>query len=163
MKKLLVLSGLLVLLSLTGCATMSPDDIKNIPVFDKIYYVIFEGTPTISDPDIRYGETLTIGRVLDQKPGGNNLLVARISIPPAYTDIIKKSTVFYANDGKLYYDTVGESSEVLPEGGKILGFTGKTGLYWFKTKNKLKTTSDTVINKAQELYNSATTGGTPSN
>ncbi|HAO20981.1 MAG: hypothetical protein BWK80_07640 [Desulfobacteraceae bacterium IS3] len=153
MKRSLI--ALLIFMAMTaGCSRLSPEGV-NLPVFDKIYYVVFEGKPELSKGTVYYGDALEIGKILSQQPGANNLYVAKISILNKYNDMMKDTAVFYAGDGKMMYDSVGEVGKPLTEGAKILGFTGKTGVLWFKTKSKVKSLSEAAVNKAQDLYNKA--------
>ncbi|MEE9337900.1 MAG: hypothetical protein V3U87_07450 [Methylococcaceae bacterium] len=48
--------------------------------------------------------------------------------------MILSNTVLVVIDGRLKTDTVGKTCEPLSEGERLLGFTGKTKLLWFKTK-----------------------------
>lgn len=136
-----------------GCATTTPDKMREL-VFDKIYYVVFEGKPKIVNDKVWYGETMEIGKILDQKPS-NDLFVATISIYYKHNDLMKDNVVFYVSGDKLTYETVAETGKPLEEGAKILGFTGKTSLWMFKTKSAIKNFSDAAMTKAQELYNKA--------
>jgi ribosomal protein S28E/S33 len=138
-----------------GCSSLSMDTVKNIPIIDhKIYNVIFEDKPTITAKEV-YAGTTEIGKVLDETAASGNLTVVKISVQNEHEHFMRSNVVFYVSEGRLELDTVGDIGEALSEGAKILGFTGKTGLYWFKTKSKVKSLSDSAKSKAEELYNRA--------
>lgn len=150
-----LLIGLFTLLSLAGCAAKK--DLRQVSIpQDKIYSVIFEGQPNIADKKLM-SANVQIGDVLQQTPNGTDLTVVKVSVQEDYTPTIQANTVFVVSDGHLTYDTVGEGSEALPEGGRILGFTSKAKLIWFKTKSKMTGLSQATKEKAEQLYKQATT------
>ncbi len=134
-----------------GCATQSPMNTP-LPEFDKVFYVMFEDNPELASNDI-YLKGMKIGDIISQKSAGEDVHVAKISIDPKYDDLMKDNVIFMVDDGRLEYDTVDEEGQDLNEGAKILGFTGKTSLYWFRTKNKVRNVSNAAVEKAEELYN----------
>lgn len=148
MKKILVIS-MFAFLALTGCASKNTKEAV-IPQ-DKIYTVIFEGDPEITDKRVMSSAS-QIGDVLQETPNGSDLTVVKISIYEAHTPMIQSNTVFVATNGYLKSDTVGKMGESVPEGGRLLGFTGKTKLLWFKTKSKVTGLSKATKNKVAELY-----------
>ncbi len=142
--------GLFALLIISGCASKSAKEAV-IPQ-DKIYNVIFEGDPEITDKRI-ISSGIQIGDVLTETPNGSDLTIVKISVKEAYTPQIRSNTVFVVENGYLKTDKVGESAEAAQEGDRLLGFTGKTKLLWFKTKAKISGLSKAAKNKAAELYN----------
>ncbi len=82
----------------------------------------------------------------------DKIVVITIKITNKYKELIKDNGVFYVDEGKLIYETVGDSSSLLQPKSKILGFATKTDFLWFKTKYVLKDFTKTAINKAEELY-----------
>ncbi len=142
--------GLVAFLFVSGCASKNAKEAA-IPQ-DKIYNVIFEGDPEITDKRVM-SAGLQIGDVLLETPSGSDLTVVKISIREAYTPQIRSNTVFVVDNGYLKTDKVGESTEPALEGDRLLGFTGKTKLLWFKTKAKISGLSKAAKNKAAELYN----------
>jgi len=150
MKKILVMS-LLVVLTLSGCASKNTQQAA-IPQ-DKIYTVIFEGDPDITDKRVMSALNTKIGDVLVETPGRSDLTLVKISIDEAYTPQIQSNTVFVVTDGYLKTDSVGEKGEPVSEGERLLGFTGQAKLLWFKTKSKVSGLSAATKNKAAELYN----------
>ncbi len=142
-------------LAAAGCSSLSMDTVKDIPVIDhKIYNVIFEDKPTITAKEV-YAGTVEIGKVLSETAASDNLTVIKISVQNEHEHFMKSNVVFYVSEGRLELDSVGDIGEPLSEGAKLLGFTGKTGLYWFKTKTAVKNFSGAAKNKAEELYNRA--------
>ncbi len=139
-----------------GCSYLSMETVKNIPVIDhKIYNVIFENKPTVTIKEV-YAGAVEIGKVLSETGASDNLTVIKISVQNEHDHFMKTNVVFYVSEGRLELDTVGDDTgEPLSEGAKILGFAGKTGLYWFKTKSAVKSVSGAAANKAEELYNRA--------
>lgn len=138
-----------------GCSSLSMDTVKNLPIIDhKIYNVVFEDKPTITAKEV-YAGTTEIGKVLDETAASGNLTVIKISVQNEHEHFMRSNVVFYVSEGRLELDTVGDIGESLSEGAKILGFTGKTGLYWFKTKSKVKSLSDSAKSEAEDLYNRA--------
>ena len=134
-----------------GCATMSPDRIDQIPEFDKVYYVVFENNPKLNSDDI-YLKGLNIGEVISQKEGPDDLQVMKISIHEKYNELMMDNVAFLVSDGRLEYETISDEGAPLDEGAKLLGFHGRTGLYWFKTKSTVKNASQAAMEKAEELY-----------
>jgi len=153
MKKVLVMS-LFVFLTLSGCASKNVNEAV-IPQ-DKIYSVIFEGNPEITDKRIMSSSGTQIGDVLLETPGNSNLTQVKISIKEEHMALIQSNTVFVVNNGYLKTDIIGKTGEPLSEGERLLGFTGKTKLLWFKTKAKVSGLSQAAKNKAEALYQKAT-------
>lgn len=152
MKKILVMS-LFAFLTLSGCASKDINE-ADIPQ-DNIYSVIFEGDPEITDKQVMSSSGGKMGDVLLETPGNSNLTQVKISISEEHTPLILSNTVFVATKGHLKMDTVGKVGEPISEGDRILGFTGKTKLLWFKTKAKVSGLSTAAKNKAAELYSRA--------
>lgn len=150
MKKILVMS-LFVFLTLSGCASKSTKQAA-IPQ-DKIYTVIFEGDPEITDKRVLSASGTKIGDILLETPSSSDLTLVKISIEEAHVPQILSSTVFVVTKGYLQSDTVGDAGKPVSEGARLLGFTGKTKLLWFKTKAKVSGLSTATKNKAAELYN----------
>jgi hypothetical protein len=149
MKKVLVMS-LFAFLTLTGCASK---DVKETAIpQDKIYNVIFEGDPEITDKRVM-ASGIKIGDVLLETPSNSDLTLVKISVNEEHTPLILSNTVFVVTDGFLNSETVGKTGEPVSEGGRLLGFTGKTKLLWLKTKAKVTGLSKATKNKAAELYN----------
>ncbi len=142
--------GLVGFLFLSGCSSKNAKEAA-IPQ-DKIYSVVFEGDPEITDQRVMSGG-IQIGDVLLETPSGSDLTVVKISIKEAYTPQILSNTVFVVENGYLKTDKVGESTEPALEGDRLLGFTGKTKLLWFKTKAKVSGLSKAAKSKVAELYN----------
>jgi hypothetical protein len=153
MKKILVMS-VFVFLTLAGCASKNVNDAV-IPQ-DKIYSVIFEGDPDITDKRVMSSSGIQIGDVLLETPGNSNLTQVKISIKEDHLSLMQSNTVFVVTNGYLKTDTVGKTGEPLSEGERLLGFTGKTKLVWFKTKAKVSGLSKAAKNKAEALYQKAT-------
>lgn len=139
------------LIPLAGCAILSPDKIDRLPEFDKVFYVIFEDEPKIDGKDI-YLKGLKIGDISSQKEGPDDLYVLKITIFEKYDELMKDNVAFLATGGKLEYETIADTGEPLAEGAKLLGFHGRTGLYWFKTKSTVQSASQAAMEKAEELY-----------
>ncbi len=149
MKNLLVIS-LFALLIFSGCASKNTNEAA-IPQ-DKIYTVIFEGDPEITDKRVLSSSGVKIGDVLMETPSSSDLTLVKIAIEEPHSDQIQSNTVFVVNEGYLKSDSVGAKGEAVSEGERLLGFTGKTRLLWFKTKSKVSDLSNATKNKASELY-----------
>jgi len=125
---------------------------------DKTYYVVFEERPVILNEKV-FSKGSEIGKIesqeLKQTDKGNLMVMLEISVEKEYENLMKDNAVFYVDNGKLIYETVGETGKSLPGKSKILGFKGKTAFYIFKAKNKLKNLSETAVQKAEELYNNS--------
>jgi len=125
---------------------------------DKTYYVVFEDRPVILNEKV-FSEGFEIGKIESQKlkqaDNGSMMIILEISIEKEYENLMKDNVVFYVDNGKLVYDTIGDTGEPLSRKSKILGFKGKTAWYIFKAKNKLKNLSEITVKKAEELYNKA--------
>ncbi len=123
---------------------------------DKTYYVIFEDRPVILNEKV-FSKGFEIGKIESQKlkqaDNGSIVIILEISVEKEYENLMKDNVVFYVDNGKLIYDTIGDTGEPLSRKSKILGFKGKTTWYIFKAKNKLKNLSEITVKKAEELYN----------
>jgi hypothetical protein len=134
-----------------GCAPFSTESVTELPDFDRVYYVIFQENPGLENDDI-FVKTLRIGKVIGQKATGEGVDVAKISIDAKYADLMRDNVVFTVEDGHLEYETVGGNGAPLGEGAKILGFPSRTGFYWFKAQNSVRSVSRAAMEKAEELY-----------
>lgn len=151
MRKLLII-GIAALLN--GCTTTSPTTVLDNVTTDKVYNVVFEGSPDLSGKRVLASE-LEIGEVLTSSEKNGGVTVAKISILSDYDDLMNSNTVFVANDGMLVHEAVGEAGDQLNEGDKIMGFTSRAKLVWYKTKIKVQDAASYTKEKAQQLYNKA--------
>ena len=151
MQKLLILT-LAVLLH--GCATTSSTTMLEDVATDKVYNVVFEGSPDLSGKRVMASE-LKIGEVLTSSEKNGGITVAKISIDSDYDDLMNANTIFVASDGMLVHEVLGEDTARLNEGDKVLGFTSKAKMVWHKTKLKVQDATNFTKQKAQELYKKA--------
>ncbi len=152
MKRFVLVLAFFPVMVMMACSPLTMENVRDIPVFQKMFYVVFEKKPEITDKGV-YASDFEIGSISSQNPGPDNMVIAKIFVQNEHADLIRDNVVFYVSEGKLMLETVGESGTPLKEGDKLLGFKGKTSLYWFKTKNKVKNASNAAVNKARELYN----------
>lgn len=152
MKRFILAAILLSITMILGCSTLSLENVKDIPVFTKTYYVVFEDKPNVTNEGV-YANDFEIGKIASQKPGSEEMVIITISVQNEHNHLMKDNVVFYVANGRLEYDTVGDTGTPLSEGAKMLGFSGKTALYFFKTKYTIKNISNTAVDKAEELYN----------
>lgn len=153
MKNILVMISLVTFLTLSGCGGKNVQKVA-IPQ-DKIYSVVFEGDPKITDKRVISSTGSQIGDILLETPS-SDITVVKVLIKEEYTPLILSNLVFVAVDGYLKADAIGDMGEPVAEGGRLLGFTGKTKLLWFKTKAKVSGMSKAAKNKATELYGRVT-------
>ncbi len=147
---------LALVLVLHGCATTSSTTTIEEVETDKIYNVVIEGKADLTG-DVKNESNVLIGEVLTNKTSSSGVTVAKVSIDHEYDELIKTNSIFYASDGDLIHAKLNDDAgEPLEEGDKVMGFTGKTQLYWHKTKSAIKGATNATISKAQELYKSAT-------
>ena len=139
-----------------GCATTSSTTVIEEVETDKIYNVVIDGEADLTG-DVKNESNVLIGEVLTNKTSSSGVTVAKIAIDHEYDELIKTNSVFYVSDGDLIHTPLNDDEgEALEEGDKVMGFTGKTQLYWHKTKSAIKGATNATISKAQELYKSAT-------
>ncbi len=115
------------------------------------FYVLFEEKPEL-ESDRVYSKEFEIGRVISRTLNEENLVAVKVRVPEEHREMIRDNGVFYISDGRLTYDTLSGTGTPLEEGGKLLGFSSKTALLWFKTKNKVRSMSREAMEKAEELY-----------
>lgn len=151
MRKFLILS---IAVLLHGCASTSSKTLLDEINTDKVYNVVFEGTPDLSGKRVLASE-VEIGEVLTSSEENAGVTIAKISIRSEYDEFMNNSTVFVANDGMLVRDVVGDKGEQLNEGDKIMGFTSSAKLAWYKTKMKVQDAASFTKQKASELYKKA--------
>jgi len=151
MHKLLIL-GIAALLH--GCASTSSTTMLDDVTTDKVYNVVFEGSPDLSGKRVLASE-LEIGEVLTSSQKNGGVTVAKISIQSEYDDLMNSNTVFVASDGMLVHEALGDEGEPLNEGDKVLGFTSTTKLVWHKTKMKVQDATNYTKQMAQDLYKKA--------
>ncbi len=151
MRKLLILS---VAALLHGCTTTTSTTLLDDVSTDKVYNVVFEGSPDLSGKRVLASE-LEIGEVLTSSEKNAGVTVAKISIDSDYDDLMNSNTVFVAQDGMLVHEVLADEGEQLNEGDKVMGFTSKTKLVWYKTKLKVQDATSYTKQKAQELYKKA--------
>lgn len=135
----------------SGCANFSAESVVELPDFDRVYYVIFQENPGLKNDGI-FLESMKIGKVIGHKPVDEGLSVAKISIDSKYAELMRDNVVFVVADGGLEYETVGDPATRLGEGAKVLGFSSRTGLYWFRTRNRFRSLSRAAMEKAEALY-----------
>ncbi len=132
------LLAMVILASLTAaCQTLSVEEVQNIPIYnDKIYYVIFDEKPDLQVNTIT-SKGFEIGEVRSRTLTGNNKIAVKILIYEKHDHLMKDTAAFLVEEGRLEYASLGEGGEPLPEGARVLGFQGKTALYWYKMKRKV--------------------------
>ena len=122
---------------------------------DKTYFVVFENGPEITSNTI-YASEAPIGEVLSKEPSKNSTVILKIQIMTKFDDLLTEDTVFFAEGGSLnYFATLGDGHS-LPTKGKMLGFTSKKDVYWFKATQRHKENPETPAQIAERLYNQAT-------
>ena len=151
MRKLLILSFAVLL---HGCATTSSTTLLEDVSTDKVYNVVFEGSPDLSGKRVMASE-LEIGEVLTSSEKNGGITVAKVSINSDYDDLMNSNTIFVASDGMLVHEVLGDQGDQLDEGDKVMGFTSKAKLVWHKTKMKVQDATSFTKQKAQELYKKA--------
>lgn len=144
--------ALLAVMLAAGCTPFSTESVTELPDFDRVYYVLFQDDPGLASDRI-FMKALEIGKVIGLKPTQQGVKVAKISIDAKYADLMRDNVVFMVEDGRLEYEPVGDNGAPLGEGGKILGFSSRTGFYWFKAQNSVRGMSRAAMEKAEELYN----------
>ncbi len=120
-------------LTLLGCGRESAIKTDGTQA-DTLYYVTFEGNPSIiADEQLMRGD-LELGRVLSVTAPDLKVTVVQIGIQPGNEIWIRDNVAFYRYNNQLHYAELSEKGKMLKENAKILGFTGKAQFYWFKTK-----------------------------
>jgi len=136
------------------CACSSDKVEELIKFNDATYNVVFEEKPEILNKKI-LSKGFEIGSIVSQKLGENNLVIVKISIKKDMKDLITSDTAFYVSEGTLIYKKLGANGAPVERGTAVLGFSSKSSMYWFQTRNKISELSDAAIIKARELYEKA--------
>jgi len=116
-----------------------------------VFYVMFKKRPVLSSNSV-YLNNLEIGKILSQKYGFNNIVEIKITIDHAHIKKMRENTVFFVSNGRLEYDTLKGTGDVLANEAFVLGFHSKGSQSWFKLKNTFKNLSIEASKNANELH-----------
>lgn len=116
-----------------------------------VFYVMFEKKPALFDQTV-YFKGSEIGRIISQQFGNLTITRLTIEIKSEHMEMMTSNAVFYTSGGKLNYATIENYGAPLPPLSKVLGFSSKGSIYWFKAKNLLNRSSDAALIRAIELY-----------
>jgi hypothetical protein len=118
-------------------------------LIDNSYTVIFEDVPNIIDQQVYDGEEV-LGEMEEITVRGGSV-VATISVPTEKAGRITEDTVFYVETGRLRTYRLGDSTQVMPDGSYLLGFSDKLALDLFRAKRAVGDLGRAIREKAEEL------------
>ncbi len=108
---------------ITACSTVETDG----------YSIFFDDRIHLSDERVYYKGTV-IGSVVSVENSNDNKAMAKIKIDSAHRYLIMDQATFYVDGGSLHYDSFKKFGNPLDNGARLLGFSSRGALKWFKTR-----------------------------
>jgi len=143
MRQSVLLSILLALLVATGCQEKKGN----------LFFIMFESTPTLFENGV-YANGVAIGEIVENATADNGMTRLAIEMNGDGKGLLHDSSAFYVSRGCLAHTTLAGFGNPVEPGAKLMGFSSRMGVGWFKTKNLMTQTSRAAAKRAQELFDS---------
>lgn len=143
MRRSVLLTILLALTLLTGCQESKGN----------VYFIMFESTPALFDSAV-YANGVSVGEIVETATAGNGVTRLAIVINGDQQALMKDSTAFYVSTGRLTHAALAGYGNPIEPGAKVMGFSSRMGMGWFKAKNLMTQTSRAAAGQAQAFFES---------
>ena len=147
MRRTALLTIFLSMILFTGCRETTGN----------VYFVMFENAPNLFDSRV-YSNGVSVGEIVDAGTAGNGVTLLAIVVDGEYKELMKDSTAFYVSSGRLTHAPLAGFGNPVGPGAKLMGFSSRLGMGWFKTKNLMTQTSRAASGRAQELFDAFEAG-----
>jgi len=141
MRRSVILSVLLALILATGCQEKKGN----------VFFIMFESAPNLFENGV-YANGVGIGEIVEKTTAGNGVTRLAIVLKGESRDMLKDSSAFYVSTGRLVHISLAGFGNPVEPGAKMMGFSSRMGVGWFKTKNLMTQTSRAATKRAQELF-----------
>jgi len=143
MRRSVLLSIFFAMLLATGCQEKKGN----------LFFIMFAGTPTLFENGV-YANGVGIGEIVENATAVNGVTRLAIVMNGDGKDLLQDSSAFYVSTGRLTHTTLAGFGNPVEPGAKLMGFSSRMGVGWFKTKNLMTQTSRAAAKRAQELFDS---------
>ena len=141
MRRSVILSVLFAMILATGC-----QDKKG-----NVFFIMFESAPNLFENGV-YANGVGIGEIVEKTTAGNGVTRLAIVLNGESRDLLKDSSAFYVSTGRLVHTSLAGFGNPVEPGAKLMGFSSRMGVGWFKTKNLMTQTSRAAAKRAQVLF-----------
>ena len=100
--------------------------------FEHPYKVVFDAVPALADDNV-YMADGSIGTITNKERKGEGVVLT-LDIRKEHTGVMRDTTVFVVQDGRLVHAALSEGGTPLPEGSNVLGFTDTLQLNLFRAR-----------------------------
>jgi len=143
MRRSVILTILLAMLFVAGCQQQAPNG--------NLFFIMFESTPTLFDNAV-YANGVNVGEIVEKATSGNGLARLAVVMNGEQRELMKDNAAFYASTGRLTYTTLAGYGNPVEPGAKLMGFSSRLSMGWFKTRNLMNQTSRAASERARELF-----------
>jgi len=147
MRRSVFLSILFAMLLATGCQEKKGN----------LFFIMFAGTPTLFENGV-YANGVGIGEIVENATAVNGVTRLAIVMNGDGKDLLQDSSAFYVSTGRLTHITLAGFGNPVEPGAKLMGFSSRMGVGWFKTKNLMTQTPRAAAKRAQELFDAFEVG-----
>ena len=143
MRRSVTLTLLLAMLLVAGC--QQPGTSSNL------FFIMCEGTPALFDNAV-YANGVSVGEIVEKATAGNGITRLAIVMSGEQRELMRDSTAFYVSGGRLTYTALAGYGNPVEPGAKLMGFSSRLSMGWFKTRNLMTQTSRAASDRAQALF-----------
>jgi len=116
-----------------------------------VFFIMFAGTPILFENGV-FANGVGIGEIVETATAGNGVTRLAVVMNGDGKAMLKDSSAFYVATGRLMHFSLAGFGNPVEPGAKLMGFSSRMGVGWFKTKNLMTQTSRAAAKRAQELF-----------
>jgi len=116
-----------------------------------VFYIMFDSHPTLFENGV-FANGVGIGEIVETATAGNGVTRLAVVMNGDGKDMLTDSSAFYVASGRLTHIALAGYGNPVEPGAKLMGFSSRMGVSWFKTKNLMTQTPWAAAIQAQELF-----------
>lgn len=116
------------------------------------YAIFFDDRINLFEESVYYKGT-AVGRVLSTEISSDNRAMVTIQVDSSHRYLMTDQATFYIDGGKLCYDSFKKFGNPIESGTRILGFSSKGSLRWFKAKTIFTQPASEAAEQAEAISN----------
>lgn len=115
------------------------------------FVVLFQEAPHLTDASIYDPNGAVLAQITKTTINRDNSARIDIAADPKQAVIFSRNLVFVAVDGRLHAAHLSGSSDPIPAGSRIAGFSSTKSLFWFKMRHMLGNNAAKAAAMADEI------------
>ena len=132
----------LVFLLLVGC---------DVPSSKQDLLVMFDGLPTITQPDVYFANKV-VGKITSRQMGRGSVEMITIALLPVFKREMGRHWAFFVDKGRIQAARIGSAGKPIAADDRLCGFRSKSAFHWFKFKTLLSDRVYKASLRAEMLY-----------